>query len=47
MRTLHKHYIGGEWVKPSSFTDRDIINPAPQEKSGAMILGKAAAVALA
>lgn len=47
MRTLHKHYIGGEWVKPSSFTVRDIINPATEEKSGEMILGTAADVGLA
>ncbi|MBV1901484.1 MAG: aldehyde dehydrogenase family protein [Kordiimonadaceae bacterium] len=47
MRNLHKHYIGGEWVKSSNFTVRDIINPATEEKSGEMVLGTAADVDLA
>ncbi|WP_417465382.1 aldehyde dehydrogenase family protein [Kordiimonas sp.] len=44
MRTLHKHYIGGEWVDANSFSVRDITNPATARKSGEMVLGNAADV---
>ncbi len=44
MRQLYKHYIGGEWVDPTEFKTRDLINPATAQKSGEMVLGSAADV---
>ncbi|MFC4347369.1 aldehyde dehydrogenase family protein [Kordiimonas lipolytica] len=44
MRQLYKHYIGGQWVEPTEFGTRDLINPATAKKSGEMILGNAADV---
>jgi len=44
MRQLNKHYIGGQWVEPTEFGTRDLINPATAKKSGEMILGNAADV---
>ncbi|WP_417450664.1 aldehyde dehydrogenase family protein [Kordiimonas sp.] len=44
MRTLHKHYIGGEWVEASAFKLHDVTNPATGQKSGEMVLGTEADV---
>ena len=44
MRQLYKHYIGGEWVDPTEFTTRDLVNPATAQKSGEMVLGTEADV---
>ncbi|WP_262690423.1 aldehyde dehydrogenase family protein [Kordiimonas aestuarii] len=44
MRTLHKHYIGGEWVEADASKVHDVINPATGQKSGEMVLGSTADV---
>ncbi|TNE62165.1 MAG: aldehyde dehydrogenase family protein [Alphaproteobacteria bacterium] len=44
MRTLDKHYIGGQWVAPAGTGSRDIVNPANGQTSGTMVLGNEADV---
>jgi len=42
MHRLHKHYINGEWVASTGNKMLDITNPATEQKSGEMILGRVA-----
>ncbi|NNE40706.1 MAG: aldehyde dehydrogenase family protein [Marinicaulis sp.] len=42
MRDYTQFYIGGEWVAPSGSETMDVINPASEQKAGAIALGQAA-----
>jgi aldehyde dehydrogenase (NAD+) len=39
MKDLRKFYIGGEWVKPVSTREMEVINPATEASIGAISLG--------
>ncbi|MEZ2127770.1 MULTISPECIES: aldehyde dehydrogenase family protein [unclassified Sinorhizobium] len=46
LRTLHweKFYIGGAWVDPAAFADREVINPATEAPFARIAIGSAADV---
>lgn len=44
MRNYLKFYIDGEWVDPLEPRTLDVINPATEQKAGAISLGGAADV---